>query len=230
MPQVNRRAPTRSDDLLLLDYDANTTHSGGGRAGSRPISLQFMVNAMCSAMLAPDTPLMPMRVAAQVFEKLIRQGQVALGEGSQTPDSQRILDIALGNLDRQKGVFGELSRNLRMLAGHLVWAQGRSGPFASRNFESSHAHAVIVGPGGIEERTDVRIGLTIMAPYTRFPDHTQYQARAFLSLSPLEFCRESESWTKAGFGAVCYSGAGELVGIRCTTKPLLLLWCNTERP
>lgn len=107
--------------------------------------------------------------------------------------------------------------------------KARLGPFASLDFERSHAHAVIVGPGGIEERNDVRIGLTALAPYTRFPDHTQYQARAFLALSSMDFCSESDSWKKLGIGDVSYSGAGELVALLCTTKPLLMLWCNAER-
>ncbi|MGO6882995.1 dimethylsulfonioproprionate lyase family protein [Rhizobium ruizarguesonis] len=180
-------------------------------------------------MLKPDAPIMPKRLAGKVFEKLIRPGRFPPFEKREAPENHRLLQFATESLGPQDPASRGLTAAFVQLADNLTWARSKAGPFASRNFENSHAHAVLFGPGGIEERNDVRIGVTILAPYTRFPDHTQYQPRAFLALSPMEFCTESDSWKRLHAGEIAYSGAGEVVAMRCTAKPLLMLWCNAER-
>ncbi|MGO7018569.1 dimethylsulfonioproprionate lyase family protein [Rhizobium leguminosarum] len=180
-------------------------------------------------MLKPDAPIMPKRLAGKVFEKLIRPGRFPPVEKRETPENRILLQLAAEPQGPQNLAFKGITAAFFELATHLTWTLSKSGPFASRNFENSHGHAVLVGPGGIEERNDVRIGVTILAPYTRFPDHTLYQPRAFLALSQLEFCTESDSWKRLQAGEIAYSGAGEVVAMRCTTKPLLMLWCNAER-
>ena len=81
--------------------------------------------------------------------------------------------------DGSRDGTAEVAQSVWRLADALVWIRGRSGPFASLNFERAHAHSVIVGPGGLEDRADIRVGLTYMEPYSRFPDHVQRFSRAF---------------------------------------------------
>jgi len=228
MPVANKQSTVRSADLLLVGSDPAPQRMGGSRA-TRPEHLQAALNAMCTLMLSSDVSLMPKRLAGKVFEKLIRPGRFTSTESEQHSLGDKLFTQALLPLSKQGAPFAALSNALSHLASSLVWTHSQSGPFASKNFENSHAHAVIVGPGGLEERSDVRIGVTVLAPYTRFPDHTQYQGRAFLALSTMEFVTGSENWVKLSLGGVAYSGAGEVTAVRCTTKPLLMLWCNIER-
>ncbi|MBX5173337.1 hypothetical protein HJB84_26300 [Rhizobium sp. NZLR1b] len=174
---------------------------------------------------------MPKRIAGKVFEKLIRPGRFALAEASSALSAQmsETFDSALGSLSHSTGILGDLRQNFHALTRNFEWTRSPSGPFASCNFDSGHAHALLVGPGGIEERSDVRIGLLLMAPFTRFPDHIQYQARSFLALSPMEFSATQEGWKRVSVGELSYCGAGELVALRSVSKPLLCLWCNMER-
>lgn len=228
MPGKGLKAATRRDDLLLVN-DAVAESDGGRRVNLRPPPLQNLINGMCSLMLGPDAPLMPKRLAGKVFEKLIRPGRFSVEELPAQPDQMGFFHAGLQNLSRQSDLFDNLAANLRALSPRLQWAKNGTGPFASRGFERAHAHAVIVGPTGVEQRTDVRIGITALAPYTRFPDHTQFQPRSFLALSALEFCTEQESWREMKIGDVCYGGGNEIVAMRCTANPFLMLWCNVER-
>jgi len=108
-------------------------------------------------------------------------------------------------------------------------ANGPAGPFASMNIETAHAHAIIAGASGLEEREDVTLGLTIMEPYSRFPDHIQYRARVFLALSDCEFLCDERGWQTATPGSAFYNEAGHTVAMRCTSRPLLAAWCQMER-
>ncbi|MGH0237094.1 dimethylsulfonioproprionate lyase family protein [Sinorhizobium meliloti] len=119
-----------------------------------------------------------------------------------------------------------ISCGLASLAADLDWYQGSSGLYASANFGQSHAHAILAGPGGLEERSDVCLGVSIMAPYTRFPDHEEITPRVVLALSKGEFRSDSGEWCKQGIGSLICNSAGCKFAMRCTSQPLLILWCQ----
>jgi hypothetical protein len=54
---------------------------------------------------------------------------------------------------------------------------------ASANFPGGHANAMILGPGGYEERRDVWLGVSLMAPNVRYPDHDHAPEEVYLVLS-----------------------------------------------
>jgi hypothetical protein len=166
-------------------------------------------------------------VAGKVFQKLERTGTLR----DKRPHDTGIpsgLEAALQNAIAARDIYAEVAQSVWRLADALVWIRGRSGPFASLNFERAHAHSVIVGPGGLEDRADIRVGLTYMEPYSRFPDHVQRFSRAFLLLSPCELSIAGESWFSTGIGGVFAAEAGQSFAMRCTTTPLLAVWCHVE--
>src|SRR3546814_3545244 len=54
----------------------------------------------------------------------------------------------------------------------LAWMpRPAGGPFASDNWPEGHANTLLVGPRGLEDRNDLSIGASLLAPQVRYPDH-----------------------------------------------------------
>jgi hypothetical protein len=222
------RTIKRDADLLITDEKEPVKHRLRERgAAERPVKLDNFLNLLARAMLHPSASTMASFVAGKVFQKLERTGTLR----DKRPHDTGIpsgLEAALQNAIAARDIYAEVAQSVWRLADALVWIRGRSGPFASLNFERAHAHSVIVGPGGLEDRADIRVGLTYMEPYSRFPDHVQRFSRAFLLLSPCELSIAGESWFSTGIGGVFAAEAGQSFAMRCTTTPLLAVWCHVE--
>lgn len=132
-------------------------------------------------------------------------------------------DIAL----EQKPVDPDLDQLfscLRALAPYLVWRTRSGDDTASPGFAEMHANAMIVGPGGIEHRPDAWIGLSLMAPHTRYPDHRHAPEETYLVLSQGEFRQADGEWFEPGIGGSFYNPPDILHAMRSGDTPLLALW------
>ncbi|KAE9627462.1 dimethylsulfonioproprionate lyase family protein [Parasedimentitalea maritima] len=114
----------------------------------------------------------------------------------------------------------------------LTWRR-RSGDMscASENFADGHANANIIGPGGIERRTDVWLGVTLLAPNVRYPDHSHPPEETYLVLSNGAFCHGDSEWFEPGIGGTFYNSPGIVHAMRSDSTPLLafwLLWAGTK--
>lgn len=196
-----------------------------GRAEARPKALQLLLSDAFSKMTGPSVELMPQSLAGKAFGKLLRPGRISGESRYLKPALQGCLDLCTETLRREDSLR-ELAVSLRQVCGHLAWTPAPSGAFASINIESSNSQALIIGPGGLEDRADVRIGITILAPYARMPDHRLVCPRAYLSLSNSEFSVESTGWVRTIPGTVCFAPANEIVAFRSTAAPLLMIWCD----
>jgi hypothetical protein len=218
----------RSADLLLNDDSAPIRRQvsvlGGG---FRPRALQEVLNAIGDVLLSSQAPVMASYIAGKIYQRLEKRG-VARRADTATPLKPEHFDRALSNLHASLPRFAGGTTGLAELKEQLSWRSGRTGPFASLRFEQSHAHAIVVGPHGLEERSDVRLGLTLMAPYSRFPDHVQFHSRVFLLLSGGEVCLDDSNWFRATAGSVFFNEAGKKFAMRCTAEPLLAVWCHVE--
>ncbi|MEY9718097.1 dimethylsulfonioproprionate lyase family protein [Sinorhizobium fredii] len=125
-----------------------------------------------------------------------------------------------------EGPVAAIASALAELHPNLRWYRSATGPFASVNFARDHAHALLVGPGGIEERDDVEVGLTVMGPFSRFPDHHRPHPSVFLAVSRAEVRVGDTDWTTCSPGEIFFVDEGSKIALRCTRDPLLLLWCQ----
>ncbi|MBB3319267.1 hypothetical protein FHT97_003743 [Rhizobium sp. BK399] len=178
--------------------------------------------------MSDAAPFMEKFVAGKVFHLLQEPGAVAMKPASPLPLAPQ-LQFALRNLASRGEPYAEAAAAITDVARSLEWVASKTGPFASINIEHTHAHAVIAGMSGMEERSDVALGLTIMAPYSRFPDHIQFRSRVFLSLSDCEFSCDDKGWQRGTVGSIFFNEAGHNVAMRCTSRPLLAAWCHVEK-
>ena len=95
---------------------------------------------------------------------------------------------------------------------------------ASENFLMSHANTLIVGPGGLEDREDVWIGATLMAPNVRYPDHAHPPEESYLVLSEGEFQSGQGNWFSPGIGGSFYNSPGIKHAMRSGKNPLFAFW------
>lgn len=216
-------------DLFFVEDSFGSVPFEVARPSIRSSALQTVVNETCSKILAYDGSLMSQQVAGRVFGKLLKPGRISLNTQPLSSALQGCFDYSLERLHRRPR-YRDLAEALRRVCGGLTWFREPAGPFASMNFEKSNSHAVVVGPGGLEERADARIGIAMLAPYMRMPDHKLDCPRAYLALTDFEFSTESTGWMRVEAGTVCFAPASELVAYRCTATPLLTIWCDIPTP
>ncbi len=191
--------------------------------GHRPSEVQSLITAAGNLLLAHDVPTMAKYTAGKICHTLSKPGSLYSAGGNTLP-AARYLSEALEQARSIGGPLSALAEDIDANVSALRWYRSKPGPWASVNFVLGHAHALVVGPGGIEERDDVHLGVTVMAPYSRFPDHRRKHPTVFLALSRVEVRSNESDWVVLPPGGIFFSDEGTEIAIRCTGNPLLLLW------
>lgn len=120
--------------------------------------------------------------------------------------------------------LAKLVETLRDLFPFMVWRTRTGDSTASAGFAEGHANAMLLGPGGIEDRRDVWIGLSLLAPHIRYPDHQHRPEETYLVLSPGLFRTGSEDWFEPSIGGSFYNPPNQLHSMKSGAEPLLALW------
>jgi hypothetical protein len=108
----------------------------------------------------------------------------------------------------------------------LAWApRAAGGPCASDNWPEGHANTTIVGPTGLEDRRDLSIGASLLAPHVRYPDHNHAPEEVYLVLSPGRFQHGDSGWFVPGIGGTLYNQPNIKHAMASDDAPLLALWC-----
>jgi len=90
---------------------------------------------------------------------------------------------------------------------------------------------MIVGPNGIERRDDLLIGVSLLAPNVRYPDHTHPPEETYLVLSEGSFRQNDGAWFEPGIGGTFYNPPGIGHAMRSGEAPLFAVWLLcTGRP
>ncbi|MGO4567968.1 dimethylsulfonioproprionate lyase family protein [Rhizobium sp. 2YAF20] len=192
-----------------------------------------MLGAVGNLLFAAHVPLMAKFTAGKIMDMLQRAGPILTDPAAGSAHSHPLVELSRRELEAVSAVAPgcrALVSPLLEMFHQLEWFAGDEGPYCSINFRQHHIHALLVGPGGLEHRTDLRIGLTVLSPYTRFPDHRQFHSRVFLPLSLGEFLFGDGHWAAADPGDVLFNGAGQQCAMRCTATPMVVLWCHVEHP
>jgi len=140
------------------------------------------------------------------------------------PEVLAHLDAAVAALDAASPALRRLGAAFAALAPLVPWSKRRhEGPDAAR-FAAGHGNALIIGPGGAEERTGVVLGVSLMAPHTRYPDHCHPPDELYLVLSDGEWRQGESDWIRPGIGGVVRNPPGIVHAMRAGAKPLLAVW------
>lgn len=105
----------------------------------------------------------------------------------------------------------------------LAWYR-RKGDLGDDRFRACHANAMLVGPGGLEPREDVWVGVSLMAPNTSYPVHHHPPEEVYLVQSAGEWWNEADGWHQPGFGGTVYHHSDQRHAMRSGSTPLLAFW------
>ena len=190
----------------------------------RSKDMQQFVDACSAAYHRFPPPGEGQRSISEIFG-LLEEPQLLSGRsGSRLPACAHLeaaLDLEVGD-----PVLQELVDRFRVIESLLEWRRRPTYDklTASENFADGHANAMILGPGGIEERQDVWLGVTLLAPNVRYPDHTHTPEEVYLVLSEGEFLQDERGWFTPGVGGSFYNMPHIRHAMRSGEKPLFAFW------
>jgi quercetin dioxygenase-like cupin family protein len=161
---------------------------------------------------------------AQIFSNLEVPQPERSGISKRLPVCDRYLENALTPKTEQP-VLVKLLEQFTALEPLLDWKRRSTyDGSASENFLIGHANTMIVGPGGLEDREDVWLGATLMAPNVRYPDHDHPPEETYLVLSDGEFRQGDSEWFSPGVGGSFYNPPGIKHAMRSGENPLFAFW------
>ena len=145
------------------------------------------------------------------------------------PDTPRLpvcrhLATALEHVRRQPGPVGALADAFAVIEPQLGWKVRAGAETQGEQFMEGHANAAITGPEGLEIRRDVWIGVSLMAPHTRYPDHRHPPEEIYVVLSDGQWRQSSDPWHEPGIGGLVYNPPNVVHAMRSAERPLLALW------
>jgi len=189
----------------------------------RSDQLQLFVDAAFAAFERYADDAEARRSVSEIFSRLETAGQCRQGEGRRLPVCSRLSTIISADIGSDQ--LGGMRARFQAIEPLLVWRRREdSSGTSSENFEEGHANAMIVGPGGLEERSDVWIGVTLMAPRVRYPDHDHAPEEVYLVLSEGEFKQGTSGWFSPGIGGSFYNPPGIKHAMRSVDTPLFAFW------
>lgn len=165
------------------------------------------------------------RAGERVFSRLAaRDGSLGAVAAGRLPVVHHNLEAALAGLAAEASPLPELGSAFAAVEAQLKWVRRRNAEAVGEPFFSGHANAMLVGPGGLEQREDVWVGVTVMAPDIVYPDHDHPPEEVYIALSPGEWWNAEMDWTEPGPGGIIYNPPGILHAMRSYARPFLALW------
>ncbi len=161
------------------------------------------------------------RVSARLAASQGSLGAVAAGR---LPVCQQNVEAALSGLAALPSPLPELGAAFAAVEADLAWYRRKTATPADEPFYSSHANAMLIGPGGLEERSDVQVGVTVMPSHALYPDHSHPPEEVYIALSRGEWWNAGMDWTEPGPGGIIYNPPGILHAMRAGSTPMLALW------
>lgn len=159
----------------------------------------------------------------RIFALLEKPGTERTTPGKRLPVCDQHLPAAL-DLKSDHAVLKAFVARFERLEPRLEWrTRTVYDSSASGNFLLGHANAMIVGPGGLEARNDLWLGVSLMAPRVRYPDHDHSPEETYLVLTDGAFMQE-DHWFVPGVGGSFYNPPAIKHAMLSKETPLLALW------
>ncbi len=173
---------------------------------------------------APARPAGAEPVAERIFRALSVPGQRDLAPPPCALPACTHLPAALAAARAGAPAVSALAAAFEALVPSLAWYRRPGAEPDGGGFFDGHANAHIAGPRGLERRSDVMVGVSLVAPGVRYPDHHHPPEEIYLVLSPGQWRQGDGPWHTPGPGGVVHNPPGVVHAMRAGAAPLLALW------
>ena len=166
-----------------------------------------------------------MAAADRVFRRLsAAEGETVSLGAERLPVCHHHVEAAFAGLSALPSPLPELASALAAVEARLRWSRRKGSDAVSQQFHDGHANATLIGPGGLEQRDDVLVGMSVMAPGITYPDHSHPPEEVYLALTGGAWWNAAMDWTEPGPGGVIYNPPGILHAMRSGEGSFLALW------
>ena len=168
--------------------------------------------------------------AVKAMEKRIRDAIHATGPRAEC-SARRLpacsyLPEAIATARGASDVLARLMDVFAAIEPYLCWyARTTAGPYASDNWPDGHANATIIGANGVDTRPGLQIGVSLLAPHVRYPDHNHPPEEVYLVLSSGRFQHGDTPWFEPGIGGTFHNVPHIKHAMASDALPLLAMWC-----
>jgi len=191
---------------------------------ARNVNLQQLLDLSRAVLLNSADPR-AVAAARLVFGRLdATQGASSALAAHRLPVCHHRVEAALTGLAALPSPLPDLAAAFAAVEAKLCWERRRNSSEQGNPFHDGHANAMLVGPGGLEERSDVWVGASLMAPGILYPDHHHPPEEVYLALSPGAWWNAGMDWTEPGPGGIIYNPPGILHAMCAGDEPFLALW------
>ena len=191
----------------------------------RPEALDRVLDAARDFLAARvEAGTAPGDAARRIFDALAGSaGAVVPGESTPRPPAYRYLSAAFENA-RAAPDIAPLAEAFAALEPELAWVRRAGSEAHGETFHGGHANAWLVGPAGLERRSDVLVGTSLVAPGVRYIDHRHPPEEIYIVMSEGDWYREDRGWHAPGIGGIVYNPSDAVHAMRAGPEPLLALW------
>lgn len=191
---------------------------------SRPKALQDFIDAARTVFAAETRAKEARAFAAETFALLDKHGEFRFEQRERFP-ACAWLDAALQPYLDADDAFGRVARSVKALEPFIGWSRRMTVANASENFLEGHANGMICGWAGIEDRSDLQLGFTVMKPDVRYPDHSHPPEETYVLMTPGQFRQDRGPWLSPGIGGGIHNAPGTVHAVRSDDNPFFALWC-----
>ena len=175
------------------------------------------------ARVADSTEAMPM--VERIVAALQKPGEANLKPSPSRLPICRHLEAAYHQARSGPGPIPKMAEAFAAIEPAFSWDRRQSTAQATDEFYDGHANAYIVGKGGLESRSDVLIGVSLVAPGVLYPRHRHPPEELYIVLSPGEWMQNDNPMTPRQSGDLVHNPPNVWHGMRADKAPLLAVWC-----
>lgn len=191
---------------------------------SRPAELEVLLHHMGEVIQSSALDPEIRKAAADAFMALRTPAKRGLGHQPSRLAACGHLAEALAKARTGPEAIGEIAQAFAVLEPSLAWSRRQGSAAAGAPFHDGHANALVIGPKGLEERSDIWLGVSLMAPDVQYPLHRHPPEEIYVVLSPGEWKKGDAAWYEPGIGGVVHNPSGTTHSMRSASAPLLAFW------